>query len=153
MIDLKVQSSRRLCGKRSNNVEKISSIEELLPGYARTPFGGDIKMECLNCDHISDESDGLEYGPPWYACNKKPNMSNLNGFPFKTPLKCWSTPWQATVDWDAEVRKMANEEAVCRHLSNGKCWSYCWKKCEFAAPIDEYYRKCEIIKTLKAMGE
>ena len=55
--------------------------------------------------YCSDVSDGPEYGDPYYACEKRPHISNLISFPFKTKQKCFELHWSHTIDWDAEARK------------------------------------------------
>ena len=67
---------------------------------------GGIAKSCENCQHIYDDSDSPEYGPPWFRCEKKPHMENLKGFPFKTEQTCFEPHWSLLVDWDAEAKKL-----------------------------------------------
>lgn len=67
--------------------------------------GNQVTTSCTNCNHCRDQSDGPEYGPAFYGCEKKPHMSNLKGFPFKTPQRCFEISWHFTVDWDAEAKR------------------------------------------------
>lgn len=80
----------------------LKSAEDCLPDFEGKP----ILASCKNCAHCSDESDGPEYGPPWYACEKKPHMTNLKWFPFKTPQKCCELSIGHTIDWHAEANKL-----------------------------------------------
>lgn len=68
--------------------------------------GNPVVANCKNCQHIDDVSDGVEYGPPWYVCSKKPHMGNLKQFPFKTPQQCFEIAWWHMVDWEAEGKKL-----------------------------------------------
>lgn len=67
--------------------------------------GKPIIASCINCSHCMDQSDGPEYGPSFYGCEKKGRefMSNLKGFPFKTPQKCFEISYIFMVDWDEEA--------------------------------------------------
>lgn len=69
---------------------------------------------CENCNHLYDDSDGYEYGPPSMRCRKKPHMENLKGFPFKTPQHCFELHWAHFVDWEAEAKKngQSTEQSV-----------------------------------------
>ena len=58
---------------------------------------GGIAKSCENCQHIYDDSDSPEYGPPWFRCEKKPHMENLKGFPFKTEQTCFEPHWSLLV--------------------------------------------------------
>ena len=51
--------------------------------------GDPVVTSCVNCNNCFDDSDGPEYGPVFYGCDKNPHMANLKGFPFKTPQKCF----------------------------------------------------------------
>lgn len=77
-------------------------------GYLPAFDGEQILASCNNCTWCMDESDGPEYGPPWYACEKpgREFVSNLKSLPFKTPQKCCELDIAFTVDWEAEARKM-----------------------------------------------
>lgn len=112
-----------------------------LPDFEGKP----VLASCEHCAHLSDQSDGPEYGPSWYACEKpgKEHMNNLKGFPFKTPQKCCELNIAFCVDWKAEAKRMDDEQAICSYLSNGNCYSYGWKECESAVPVDEYTRECK----------
>ncbi len=70
--------------------------------------GKPILASCKNCHYCTDESDGPEYGPAWYACEKpgKEHMSNLKGFPFKTAQKCCELHIAFSIDWEEEARKL-----------------------------------------------
>ena len=72
--------------------------------------GKEIAETCENCEGLYDDSDGPEYGPPCPRCNRKPHMENLKGFPFKTPQKCFEIHWSHLIDWDAEAKKLHQEE-------------------------------------------
>ena len=74
------------------------------------------KNECVNCSQCDDVSDGPEYGGPYFVCQKRPQMSNLKCFPFKTPQKCFEPHWSFSVDW-AEVGRKDD-------LKNHECQSY-----------------------------
>jgi len=77
-------------------------------GYLPDFEGNPVLASCLNCNWRTDVSDGPEYGPPWYVCVKagKEHMSNLLGFPFKTPQKCCDLSITYTVNWKEEAKKM-----------------------------------------------
>jgi len=82
--------------------QKISLIDD---GYLPNFEGEPVIASCENCTHCEDVSDGWEYGPPCFDCNKKPHMSNLKGFPFKTSQKCCELHYSFMVDWDAQIKK------------------------------------------------
>ena len=83
------------------------NIQEAIPvGYLPDFEGKPVLASCVHCKHCEDVSDGPEYGPSYYECNKKPHISNLKSFPFKTPQKCCSLNIGFTVDWDAEAKRM-----------------------------------------------
>ncbi|MCH6256699.1 hypothetical protein MLD52_09085 [Puniceicoccaceae bacterium K14] len=86
---------------RSNN--GVVMPDGHLPAFDGEP----ILASCKNCGWCTDQSDGYEYGPPWYTCEKKgkEHMSNLKGFPFKTAQKCCELDITYLVDWAAEARK------------------------------------------------
>ena len=71
------------------NPERKELIQknELLNAF----IGGSGDCSCLTCPWVSDVSDGPEYGPSWYVCEKEGRefVSNLKWFPFKTPQPCW----------------------------------------------------------------
>lgn len=75
-------------------------------GYLPDFEGKPILASCENCAFCVDESDGPEYGPSWYVCEKtgKEHMSNLKGFPFKTAQKCCELHYVHLVDWEKEYR-------------------------------------------------
>jgi len=93
------EQSRVAAGGR---LERVVVRDGYLPAFDGKP----ILASCGNCAHCSDMSDGPEYGPSWYACVKpgREFMSNLKGFPFKTPQKCCELSIAYTVDWEAEAR-------------------------------------------------
>lgn len=91
--------------KDAQNEKKLEVIRE---GYLPAFDGKPILASCGHCTHCEDVSDGPEYGPPWYMCDKKPHMSNLKCFPFKTAQKCCDLAIAFTVDWDA----IAKEEGL-----------------------------------------
>ena len=78
-------------------------MSDYLPDFEGKP----VLASCYNCDWRMDQSDGPEYGSPWYACEKpgKEHMSNLKGFPFRTPQKCCELDIGHTIDWAAEARE------------------------------------------------
>lgn len=87
----------------------VESLRQVMPvGYLPAHDGEPILASCNNCMHCMDQSDGYEYGPPWYACEKegKEHMSNLRGFPFNTAQKCCELHYAYLVDWDAEAAKL-----------------------------------------------
>ena len=75
-------------------------------GYLPDFEGKPVLASCDNCHYRMDQSDGPEYGPAWYACEKpgKEHMSNLKGFPFKTPQKCCELNTAFLVDWGEEAK-------------------------------------------------
>ena len=83
---------------------EIVMSERYLPDFEGNP----ILASCENCDFCIDQSDGPEYGPAWYACEKpgKEYMSNLKGFPFKSSQKCCVLSIAYTVDWEEEAKKL-----------------------------------------------
>jgi len=81
-------------------------IEVVETGYLADFKGKPVIASCVHCNHCEDDSDGWEYGPAFYICNKKPHMSNLKGFPFKTSQKCCELHFSFLVDWDAEAKKI-----------------------------------------------
>jgi hypothetical protein len=89
--------------RRVNNPnEPLVMCAGALPDFEGKP----VIASCVNCQHCEDVSDGPEYGGPFYACDEKPHMSNLKGFPFKTPQKCCELHYAHLVDWDAESKKL-----------------------------------------------
>ena len=74
-------------------------------GYLPAFDGKPILASCEHCTHCLDDSDGWEYGPAYYICDKKPHMSNLKGFPFKTAQKCCDLAIAFTADWDAIAKE------------------------------------------------
>lgn len=86
----------------------ISADGLFMPDGHLPDFEGDpVLASCENCAHCIDQSDGPEYGPAFYGCEKegKEHMSNLKGFPFKTAQKCCELHISFLVDWDEEARK------------------------------------------------
>ena len=85
-------------------VEPVVMRDGYLPAFDGEP----ILASCQHCAYCIDQSDGPEYGESWYACEKEGRefMSNLKGFPFRTPQKCCSLSIAFTVDWAAEAKKM-----------------------------------------------
>ena len=81
------------------------SVKKMDDGYLQDFEGKPILASCENCTHLTDVSDGPEYGLPWYVCDGKAHMGNLKGFPFRTPQKCCELNIGYTVDWDAEHEK------------------------------------------------
>ena len=79
-----------------------------LPDFEGSP----VLSSCVNCAHCIDDSDGPEYGPSWYICEKpgKEHISNLKGFPFKTPQKCCELHYAFLIDWDDEAKKASREK-------------------------------------------
>ena len=75
-------------------------------GYLPDFEGKPVLASCENCTHCFDDSDGPEYGPAFYNCDKNPHMANLKGFPFRTPQKCCDLSIAYSVDWAAETMKM-----------------------------------------------
>ena len=72
-----------------------------LPGFGGNP----ILASCENCTHCVDVSDGVEYGPAFFVCEKKPSISNLKSFPFQLAQKCCELHFSHMTDWGAEARK------------------------------------------------
>jgi len=74
-------------------------------GYLPAHDGSPILASCVNCRYCSDVSDGPEYGPTFYACEKrgKEHMSNLKHFPFKSAQNCCELSIGFLVDWDAQA--------------------------------------------------
>lgn len=68
------------------------------PDFDGTP----VLRCCENCEYLYDDSDGPEYGPPWYRCSHKPHMENLKGFPFSTPQHCFELHFAHLTDWRKE---------------------------------------------------
>ncbi len=81
--------------------ELIAVSEGFLPDFEGKP----VLASCEHCAHCEDASDGWEYGSPWYVCDKKPHMSNLKGFPFKTSQKCCNLHHSFTTDWAAVAKE------------------------------------------------
>jgi hypothetical protein len=77
-------------------------------GYLPAFDGSPVIASCENCANCIDQSDGPEYGPAWYSCEKpgREFMSNLRGFPFTTAQKCCELDVAYLVDWDAEARML-----------------------------------------------
>lgn len=76
--------------------------ESTKTGYLPDVFGNPVLASCNNCEHCIDDSDGPEYGPPFFICGKKPHMSNLKGFPFSSAQKCCDLHIAYLVDWSKE---------------------------------------------------
>lgn len=92
----------------------MNKLTEMPAGHLPAFDGEPILASCENCTHRSDESDGPEYGPSYYACSKKgkEHMSNLKGYPFKTAQKCCDLHICYLVDWDAEAKNYDLEVQV-----------------------------------------
>jgi len=85
------------------------SDKKIPAGHVAAFDGRPVLMKCMNCSYCSDGSDGYEYGPSFYICEKKgrEQVSNLKSFPFKTHQeKCFELSYIFEVDWDAEGRKL-----------------------------------------------
>ena len=95
-------------GKLGSATSQTTLKKVLDQGYLPAFDGKPILASCDHCTHYLDGSDGWEYGPPWYYCDKKPHMGNLIGFPFKTAQKCCDLHIAFTADWDA----IAKEEGL-----------------------------------------
>lgn len=80
-------------------------------GYLPDFEGKPVIASCKSCAHCFDDSDGWEYGPPFYSCEKRPRMANLKGFPFKSSQKCCELHFSFLVDWDAEAKKQGWHES------------------------------------------
>jgi hypothetical protein len=89
------------------NENKIPVIEV---GYLPNFEGEPVLASCNHCSYCEDDSDGWEYGPAYYICNKKPHMSNLKGFPFQTAQKCCVLHFSFMVDWNAVAEKERLED-------------------------------------------
>jgi hypothetical protein len=89
----------------TNELEAAVMREGYLPDFEGNP----VLASCQNCAHCRDQSDGPEYGASFYGCEKngKQHMSNLKGFPFKTPQKCCDLHFVHLVDWDEESKQAA----------------------------------------------
>ena len=85
----------------SGHLQHLVMHDGYLPAFDGTP----ILASCEHCTDCSDVSDGPEYGPAWYVCDKKPHMSNLKGFPFKTAQKCCILSIGFTADWDTIAKE------------------------------------------------
>jgi hypothetical protein len=83
--------------------QRFVMCEGFLPDFDGKP----VLASCRHCTWCMDESDGPEYGPEWYACEKpgKEHMSNLKWFPFKTAQKCCELSIGFTIDWTAYAKK------------------------------------------------
>lgn len=79
----------------------VITTDGTLPDFEGKP----VIASCINCAYNMDQSDGPEYGPPYFACEKdgKQHMTNLKGFPFKTPQKCCELHFSHMIDWDDEA--------------------------------------------------
>jgi hypothetical protein len=77
-------------------------------GYLPAFDGSPILASCDNCTHCIDQSDGPEYGPSFYGCEKpgREFVSNLLSFPFSTPQKCCELDTVFLIDWAAEAKKL-----------------------------------------------
>ena len=86
----------------------MNDMAEQIPvGHLPDFEGKPVLASCTNCEHCFDDSDGWEYGPAFYNCDKNPKMANLKGFPFKTPQKCCELNISFMVNWDEEYKKAA----------------------------------------------
>lgn len=94
-------------GKSTDTSERPFDLVVMREGYLPDFEGKPVLASCENCMYCMDQSDGPEYGLPWYACENesKSHMSNLKGFPFKTPQKCCQLDIAYAVDWAEEARK------------------------------------------------
>jgi len=87
----------------------VSKEDNQIPkGYLADFEGKPVLASCVHCMHCSDVSDGPEYGPENYACEKSPSMSNLKGFPFKTAQECCVLHYSFSINWDVEAEKSNN---------------------------------------------
>ena len=93
----------------NDTIAGASPVDQLVMPPALDFEGNEVPRNCENCDGLYDDGDGPEYGPPQPACGLKPQMHYLKGFPFKTPQKCFQIAWWHMVDWDAEGRKLDEE--------------------------------------------
>jgi hypothetical protein len=87
----------------SNDNSNLIASDGTLPDFEGKP----VVASCINCTHNEDVGDGWEYGGSWYVCSKKgkEHISNLNGFPFKTPQKCCELHIAFTVDWNKKYEE------------------------------------------------
>lgn len=85
---------------------EIIDTDTMPDGHLPDFEGKPILASCMHCSHCSDDSDGPEYGPAYWVCEKKEHMSNLKSFPFKTAQKCCELHISFTIDWDAEAAKL-----------------------------------------------
>ncbi len=93
----------------------MSEEQKQIPeGYLPDTDGNPVLASCINCKYIDDVSDGWEYGPAWYVCDKKgrEHVSNLKSFPFRTSQSCCELSFLHTVDWAKEHREL--DEAILR---------------------------------------
>lgn len=90
----------------------MSDESKMPAGHLPDFEGKPVLASCNSCRHCLDQSDGPEYGPSWYACEKKgkEHMSNLKRFPFKTPQKCCELAYWHLVDWDKEAALLSERE-------------------------------------------
>ena len=100
-------------GRDTDDAEGLSDSSDVVMPEGHLPDfeGKPVLASCGHCAYCMDQSDGPEYGPSFYGCEKpgKEHMSNLKGFPFKTPRKCCELSFVYLVDWEAEARKAQQE--------------------------------------------
>jgi len=80
------------------------------PRYIDDIDGNPVLASCENCQWCTDHSDGPEYGPAFYGCEKegKEHMSNLKHFPFKTSQDCCDLSFHFLIDWNKETKNVAH---------------------------------------------
>ncbi len=104
---MKLHSKRHLVKidrSECNCSEDDNSYSHMPAGYVSDGNGNPVLTCCRNCDHIETVSDSSENTPASYICHKRPHMSNLQGFPFNTPQRCFELNLENSVarDRDAE---------------------------------------------------
>lgn len=81
--------------------DDVSVIVGLMNEWASEDHG------CMECVYCCDQSDGPEYGPEFYGCEKpgRERLSNLKYFPFKRAPACYVADF-----WNCPVCILINGE-------------------------------------------
>ncbi len=96
---VKIDRPEYNCSKDDN------SSSHMPTGYVSDANGNPVLTCCRNCDHIETVSDSSENTPASYICHQRPHMSNLQGFPFNTPQRCFELNLENSVDWDMDAER------------------------------------------------